>query len=411
MSYTSQTIGVPDPTQPDFDVDLDGDGVLDARARLDYSRVQLFTLDESQLVDSYGVQGGTTDLLVWSIDAGETLQIASGAAEIDWNVNGVIDTPDAPSALDINNLGDFDCGLDVDDGTPTPSPGELLFGHNDWPNLKFRAVLSVNAGDSPPPVEHELDFQTSQRIKARMAAALKADPAVSIVASPATVVTGATVTLTITVSNSRPVQADNVVLTDTLPAGLTFVSCAASGGGVCGGSGNNRTVTFPVLAGQSSETVTLVAAVDCAIPDGTSVGNSVSLTSATPDFDPGNNAASASVTASNPPPVISSPSISASVLWPPSHAMRDISVEYSVTDNCGTPTLSVSVASSEPVDAAGDGATVPDWEVLDAHHVRLRAERAGSGSGRVYTITITATDSGGGSSSKQVQVLVPKSRN
>jgi hypothetical protein len=91
--------------------------------------------------------------------------------------------------------------------------------------------------------------------------------------------------------------------------------------------------------------------------------------------------------------------------------MRDISVEYSVTDNCGTPTLSVSVASSEPVDAAGDGATVPDWEVLDAHHVRLRAERAGSGSGRVYTITITATDSGGGSSSKQVQVLVPKSRN
>jgi hypothetical protein len=34
--------------------------------------------------------------------------------------------------------------------------------------------------------------------------------------------------------------------------------------------------------------------------------------------------------------------------------------------------------------------TSPDWVVVDKHHVRLRAERAGSGSGRVYTVTIKA---------------------
>ena len=58
----------------------------------------------------------------------------------------------------------------------------------------------------------------------------------------------------------------------------------------------------------------------------------------------------------------------------------------------------------------GDGDTAPDWEILDAHHVRLRAERGGAGAGRIYTIGITATDSGGGSSIQQVMVTVPHNR-
>jgi len=54
----------------------------------------------------------------------------------------------------------------------------------------------------------------------------------------------------------------------------------------------------------------------------------------------------------------------------------------------------------------GDGDTSPDWEIVDAHHVRLRAERSGAGSGRIYTITITATDSRGNVSSQIVSVSV-----
>ena len=46
------------------------------------------------------------------------------------------------------------------------------------------------------------------------------------------------------------------------------------------------------------------------------------------------------------------------------------------------------------MDGTGDGDTSPDWEVIDAHHVLLRAERAGNGSGRIYTITVTVTFGG-----------------
>jgi hypothetical protein len=69
----------------------------------------------------------------------------------------------------------------------------------------------------------------------------------------------------------------------------------------------------------------------------------------------------------------------------------------------------LTVTSNEPVDGEGDGNTSPDWEVVDAHHVRVRAERAGGGSGRTYTITITSTDGAGHTSSVDVTVRVPSS--
>jgi hypothetical protein len=84
-----------------------------------------------------------------------------------------------------------------------------------------------------------------------------------------------------------------------------------------------------------------------------------------------------------------------------------LTVNYSATDNCGSVASVLRVTSNEPINGLGDGDTAPDWVVLDAHHVRLRAERSGRGNGRVYTITITSTDSAGNSSSTQVSVRVP----
>jgi hypothetical protein len=111
-------------------------------------------------------------------------------------------------------------------------------------------------------------------------------------------------------------------------------------------------------------------------------------------------------------PTIVGAGVDQQILWPPNHQMVTVEVAYDVIDNCianGGITSSLSVTSNEPVTGAFDGDTGPDWEIIDAHHVRLRAERAGSGSGRVYTITITCTDGNGNRTSQSLTVSVPKS--
>jgi hypothetical protein len=92
------------------------------------------------------------------------------------------------------------------------------------------------------------------------------------------------------------------------------------------------------------------------------------------------------------PPQITGLSPSQPVLWPPNHTMRDVTINYTTTDDCTNATTSISVSSNEPINGTADGDTDPDWEIIDGHHIQLRAERAGNGTGRIYTITITIND-------------------
>jgi len=109
----------------------------------------------------------------------------------------------------------------------------------------------------------------------------------------------------------------------------------------------------------------------------------------------------------NIPPQLSTVIPSQSALWPPNHTMRDITLNYSVTDNCViNPNTTVSIQSNEPVNGTADGDTDPDWEIIDNHHIRLRAERAANGNGRVYTITITVNDGCNPSVTGSAQVMV-----
>ena len=94
-------------------------------------------------------------------------------------------------------------------------------------------------------------------------------------------------------------------------------------------------------------------------------------------------------------------------LDPPNHKMADVTIGYLATDVSGAPVCSLSVASNEAVNGTGDGNTGTDWLVIDAHHVQLRAERAGGGSGRIYTITIGCADAWGNHSSATATVRVP----
>jgi uncharacterized repeat protein (TIGR01451 family) len=270
-------------------------------------------------------------------------------------------------------------------------------------NVAYSATFNFN----PTQGEHEEDVYYIRVFPTAIA-----DLSVTKSDSPDPVTAGDNLTYTVTVMNNGPDPATSVIVTDNLPAETTFVSCSSTGGGVCGGSGNNRTVTFASLASGESETITFVTNVNCLVADSTVISNTATVDSSTPDPDPSNNSSTATTTASNPPPTITGAAADPSVLWPPNHRMVNVTVSYEVTDNCPLPpgSCTLSVTSNEPVNGRGDGDTSPDWIVLDDHHVLLRAERAGNGNGRIYTITITCTDSGGNSSSESVTVTVPHDR-
>jgi uncharacterized repeat protein (TIGR01451 family) len=245
---------------------------------------------------------------------------------------------------------------------------------------------------------------------------LTADLAISKTAAPDPVTTGGNLTYAITITNKGPDAAESVTVTDSLPAAAMFISCDATGGGVCSGAENNRAVTFASLALGASAIITLVANVNCSVASGATISNTAAINSPTFDPEQSNNAATTSTLVSNPPPVIMlKPSTS---LWPPNHNYHTVTMAemvQSVSDNCPISIDDVvieQVTSDEADDGAGEGNTSDDIVIgADCRSVQLRAERAGTGDGRVYTVTLRLRDSGGAVTWADFQVGVPHSQN
>jgi endo-1,4-beta-xylanase len=255
-----------------------------------------------------------------------------------------------------------------------------------------------------------------------------ADLSTSVVAASDSVVSGGDLSYTITVRNNQDndleaflptdddLPANNLSLTDAIPSGTVFKSLSVPAGWSCttpaaGGVGQMNCTAASLLPGASAQ-FNLTVTVVCPTSNNTEIVNSAAVTSTTRDPNTApNNTASANVRVSNPPPVISGFSVDKPMLWPPNHAMVPITLSYSVSDNCDAGLKPIiTISSNEPVDGTGDGDASPDWEVIDARHILLRAERAGNGSGRIYTITVTVTDSAGSSSSSSITVRVPHSQ-
>ena len=109
------------------------------------------------------------------------------------------------------------------------------------------------------------------------------------------------------------------------------------------------------------------------------------------------------------PPVITSVSGNRTVLWPPNHKLKQITVQAEVADDCTATTWKIiSVSSNESQTAKGSGHTLSDWKINGDHKAKLRAERSGNGSGRIYTITVQASDEAGNlSHPRTITVTVP----
>ena len=122
------------------------------------------------------------------------------------------------------------------------------------------------------------------------------DPAVTKTTDPATAQVGDTVTFTLVVRNDGTADADNVILTDPVPAFLDVSSVDVTPAGPSVGIvGNTVTVDFTTLSPSESYTVTITTIVNSlgAPPGGT---NTASVATTSGDADEGNNASSALVT-------------------------------------------------------------------------------------------------------------------
>jgi uncharacterized repeat protein (TIGR01451 family) len=138
----------------------------------------------------------------------------------------------------------------------------------------------------------------------------RADLAVTKTASSSVIAAGSDFSYEITVRNNGPDTAINVLVADNLPAALSFLSCSTTGGGICTGTGNNRTVSFSSLAVGADARITIAARLVCSVANGTVIPNSATASSPLDDPVAGNNTGQVSVTASNSPATISPSSLS-----------------------------------------------------------------------------------------------------
>jgi uncharacterized repeat protein (TIGR01451 family) len=139
-------------------------------------------------------------------------------------------------------------------------------------------ALSCRGGQTPPPPVTE-----------------SADLSLAKTCDPGPVAPGAVVNCSVTVANAGRSTAQNVSVSDDLPSGVSLVGTPSGGGFTCG-TGDPFTCTLPSLPANASATFTFSAGVSGNATPGSSLTNSATVSSTTPDPAPGPNTATATTT-------------------------------------------------------------------------------------------------------------------
>ncbi|HEY2074342.1 MAG TPA: hypothetical protein VGG88_12265, partial [Gaiellaceae bacterium] len=137
--------------------------------------------------------------------------------------------------------------------------------------------------------------------------------------TPTFLTEGNDATYTLTATNNGGDPDTNVVATDTLPAGESFVSGDAG----CSAVANVVTCDFGTIGAGASASKSYVVNVALGAP--TTLVNAASVTGDRPDSNPANNNASATITV-NHNPVCSALKASPATLWPPNHKLVTVTI-------------------------------------------------------------------------------------
>jgi uncharacterized repeat protein (TIGR01451 family) len=265
------------------------------------------------------------------------------------------------------------------DGQPHPATGSVtgVFGE-DLGAPTFTYIDSSGNSSSSPPVN--IDTYTVVASYAGSTNYLPAtDSSATIVifsagpptdlgitatdSGPAT--EGGNIVYNITIANSGPADATNVILTDVLPTGTSFVSANFSGATVTFNNGV-VTVAIPALSVGTSA----MGTIDLAVPEEGTVSNTLTVTADNSDPNPSNNSQTVMTDVSDPAVLLSPTSVSAS------EASQDL-VVATFTDPGGLELLSDYSADIDWGDGQSSLGTITldsDTGVFSVHGTHAYAE-------------------------------------
>jgi len=201
--------------------------------------------------------------------------------------------------------------------------------------------------------------------------------------SPDPVNAGGILTYTVLVTNNGPSPATNVVMTDVLPAGVTFSSATSTQGSVSEASGT-VTASLGTLASGESETITII--VDVA---GTTVGtitNTATVAGTENESNLANNSATEPTTVV---PIIDL-AVTKSDTPDPVNAGGILTYTVLVTNNGPSPATNVVLTDALPTEVSFDSATPSQGSVSESGGT-VTANLGSLASGASATVTIVAT--------------------
>ncbi len=178
--------------------------------------------------------------------------------------------------------------------TITCNLGGLGAGAAATVTIIIKPPASLNISNTASVSSTETDPNQTNNSATQTTSVQFADLSVTKSSTSTRVAAGSQVIYLITARNNQGLTANNVTLADNLPGQVTFVSCSSTG--VCGGSGNNRTVTFPSVAVGQTVAAVIVAQVNSPMAEGTVITNSASVSSALPDSNGANNSSATDAT-------------------------------------------------------------------------------------------------------------------
>ncbi|WP_436715213.1 SdrD B-like domain-containing protein [Roseiconus lacunae] len=195
---------------------------------------------------------------------------------------------------------------------------------------------------------------------------------------------GTNVTYTIELTNDGPSTATGVVLTDDIPAGMTFVSGTLDGQAA---TSDGTTVTFPAITLDDDETIsaTLVFTVD-ASANGT-ITNTASVAADTGETDTSNNTASEDITATPQADLEVTKSVDLST----AQAGDTLVYTITVTNSGVSPAENVTAEDTLPTGLTFVSANTPGGETVTNNGQDVTVDIGDIAASGSFTFTINAT--------------------